>query len=177
MSNFLDRVLESFATTGTGTINLAGAATGFRTFVAGLGGSGVSFYFAFGDPAGADAANWEFGYGTVTDASPDTITRALLKSSSGSLISWAAGTKYIMNTIPADVLMGWCRPARATTRPGWLPAGAFWIDTDSGPPLSVCYFDGTDDLLVGWVDESNNAYHAYIAESADAALIADLFAI
>ena len=32
-----DRVKETTTSTGTGTINLAGAATGFETFVAGVG--------------------------------------------------------------------------------------------------------------------------------------------
>ena len=50
MSNFLDRVLETFTTTGTGTVSLGGAATGFRGFVAALGGGGTVFYFMIGAP-------------------------------------------------------------------------------------------------------------------------------
>ena len=39
-----DRVKETTTSTGTGTINLAGAATGFTTFVAGIGNSNTTYF-------------------------------------------------------------------------------------------------------------------------------------
>jgi hypothetical protein len=39
-----DRVKETTTTTGTGTISLAGASTGFQTFVAGVGNGNTTFY-------------------------------------------------------------------------------------------------------------------------------------
>ena len=39
-----DRVKETTTTTGTGTLNLAGAATNFETFVAGIGNGNTVYY-------------------------------------------------------------------------------------------------------------------------------------
>ena len=93
-----DRVSETSTTTGTGTYDLAGAVTGFQTFVAGIGDNNTCPYFA---TMGAD---WEVGIGTVDDASPDTLARTtILKSSNANAaVSWAAGTKTISVGWPAD---------------------------------------------------------------------------
>ena len=39
-----DRVRETTTTTGTGTLNLDGAVSGFRTFVSGIGDGNVTYY-------------------------------------------------------------------------------------------------------------------------------------
>ncbi len=93
-----DRVKETTTTTGTGTISLAGASSGFRTFVAAIG-SGNTTYYALTD---ANGTAWEAGLGTVTDASPDTLTRTtVLSSSTGSKISLSSGTHVVFATYPA----------------------------------------------------------------------------
>ena len=94
-----DRVKETTTTTGTGTINLAGAATGFETFVAGIGNSNVTYYCI----AGQGTAEFEVGIGTVTDASPDTLSRTTILSSSNSdsAVNFSAGTKDVFCTLPA----------------------------------------------------------------------------
>ena len=85
-----DRVKETSTTTGTGTYSLAGAVAGFRTFVAGLGTGNRCTYCV------EDGTNWEINEGTITDAAPDTLTRdLLLASSTGSAISWGAGTRNL----------------------------------------------------------------------------------
>jgi hypothetical protein len=85
-----DRVKETSTTTGTGTYSLAGAVTGFRTFVAGIGTTNRCIYCA------EDGTDWEINEGVVTDATPDTLTRArLLASSTGSAINWPAGTRNL----------------------------------------------------------------------------------
>ena len=94
-----DRVKETTTTTGTGTINLAGAATGFETFVAGVGNSNVTYYCI----AGRGTTEFEVGIGTVTDASPDTLSRTTILSSSNSdsAVDFSAGTKDVFCTLPA----------------------------------------------------------------------------
>ena len=63
-----DRVKETSTTTGTGTLNLAGAEQGYESFVSGIGTTNTTFYAIENNSAG----EFEVGIGTVTDASPDT---------------------------------------------------------------------------------------------------------
>ena len=80
------RVKETSATTGTTSpILLAGAVSGYQTFVAGIGTTNSTYYCIESGTA------WEVGVGTVTDATPDTLTRTtvLASSNSGSAIIMA----------------------------------------------------------------------------------------
>ena len=75
-----DRVKETSTTTGTGTLDLSGAVSGFQTFVAGIGDGNTTYYAI----VNRDEAEWETGLGTVTDASTDTLARTTVISSSNS---------------------------------------------------------------------------------------------
>lgn len=88
-----DRIFETSSTTGTGTLNLSGAVSGFRSFVSGVG-SGKKVPYIIDDGAGG---NWEVGVGTVTSGTPDTLSRDYVVSSSNSnaLVNWGAGTRNI----------------------------------------------------------------------------------
>lgn len=94
-----DRCKETTTTTGTGTVNLAGAATGFRTLVAGIGSGNTCFYCI------AAGSEWEVGVGTVTSGSPDTLSRTtiLASSNSGNAVNFSAGTKDVFVTDGANV--------------------------------------------------------------------------
>ena len=94
-----DRVKETSTTTGTGTLSLAGAVTGFETFVAGIGNSNTTYYTIVNE----DGA-FEVGIGTVTDAGTDTLSRSTILSSSNSdaAVNFAAGTKDVFCTLPAS---------------------------------------------------------------------------
>ena len=101
-----DRVKETSATTGTVTLNLAGAVTSFRGFVAaGCGGKQVP-YLIEGQVGTASAGQWEVGYGTVTDASPDTLSRDTVVASSNAapLVNFGAGDKTVGLIMTADEL-------------------------------------------------------------------------
>ena len=95
-----DRVKETSTTTGTGTFNLAGAEVGFETFVSGIGTTNNTFYAISND----GTAEFEVGIGTVTDASPDTLSRDTIISSSNSdaAVNFSAGTKTVFCTLPAS---------------------------------------------------------------------------
>tara|TARA_A100001515_G_scaffold7206_2_gene6135 strand:- start:438 stop:3818 length:3381 start_codon:yes stop_codon:yes gene_type:complete len=94
-----DRVKETTTTTGTGTINLAGASSGFQTFVSGVGNSNTTYY-TIEDANGS----WEIGIGTVTDSSPDTLARTtVLATSNGDTtkITLSSGTHTVFGTYAA----------------------------------------------------------------------------
>ena len=95
-----DRVKETSTTTGTGTLDLSGAVSGFQTFVAGIGNSNTTYYAI----VNRDEAEWEVGLGTVTDASTDTLARTTVISSSNSdsATDFSAGTKDVFCTLPAS---------------------------------------------------------------------------
>ena len=95
-----DRVKETSTTTGTGTLNLAGAQTGFETFVAGIGNTNTTYYAIFNQ----GTAEFEVGIGTVTDATPDTLSRTTIISSSNgdAAVNFTGGTKDVFCTLPAS---------------------------------------------------------------------------
>jgi hypothetical protein len=95
-----DRVKETTTTTGTGTLDLGGAASGFETFVAGIG-NGNETYYVITDP---NTGDFEVGVGTVTDAATDTLSRdsVISSSNSDSLVNFGAGTKDVFCSLPSE---------------------------------------------------------------------------
>ena len=89
-----DRVQETSATTGTGTLTLAGAVLSYQTFATGIG-SGNTCYYTITNAAGS----WEVGIGTVGTG---TLARTTVLSSSnaGALVSFT-GTLNVFVTYPA----------------------------------------------------------------------------
>ena len=95
-----DRVKEETTTTGTGTLDLDGAVSGFETFVAGVGTTKQTYYSI----VHKSANEWEVGIGTVTDATPDTLSRdTVISSSNGDAkVDFTAGDKDVFCTYPAS---------------------------------------------------------------------------
>lgn len=98
-----DRVKETTTTTGTGTVNLGGAETGYESFVSGVGTGNKTYYAIELNSAG----EFEVGIGTVTDATPDTLSRDTIITSSNSdnAVNFSAGTKNVFCTLPASKAM------------------------------------------------------------------------
>ena len=91
-----DRIKETTTSTGTGTITLAGAVSGFQSFAA-VGNANTTYYAIVG------GTEWEVGLGTYT-ASGTTLARntVLESSNSNALVNFSAGTKEVFVTYPAD---------------------------------------------------------------------------
>ena len=92
-----DRVQETTTTTGTGTLTLGGAVTGYQSFSA-IGNANTTYYAIYAN----GGSEWEVGIGTYT-ASGTTLSRdtVLSSSNSGSLVSFSAGTKNVWCDYPA----------------------------------------------------------------------------
>jgi len=92
-----DRVKETTTTTGTTDFVLGGAVSGFQTFSAGVGNSNTTYYSV---SLGSD---WEVGLGTLS-ANGLTLARTtvLQSSNADAKVSFAAGSKDVFVTYPAD---------------------------------------------------------------------------
>lgn len=108
-----DRVKETTTTSGTGTLSLLGAATGFQSFSAGIGDGNTTFYTI----AHQLTTEWEVGVGTYTAAgsllSRDTI---LSSSNSDAAVNFAAGTKDVFVDLPSSRYGHFLVPAGALVR-------------------------------------------------------------
>lgn len=92
-----DRVNETTTTTGTGTITLAGAQTGYQSFAA-IGNTNTTYYTIVHQTAN----EWEVGIGTYTSAGTLLSRTTVLSSSNGgSLVNLSAGTKSVFCDYPA----------------------------------------------------------------------------
>lgn len=113
-----DRVKETSTMTGLGDITLAGAMTGFQSFLSGVGssyyGRQIRYCIQAVDSSGAPSGAWEVGEGRYT--SSNTITRDFVYASSdvgNGKISFAAGTKQVW--IGMDAAMASWIPERIPT--------------------------------------------------------------
>jgi len=115
-----DRVKETTTTTGTGTVTLAGAVTGYQSFSA--VGNGNETYYCI---AGQGTSEWEVGIGVYT-SSGTTLSRAtvLASSNSGSLVNFSAGTKDVFCTFPASRALPALQYDLYTSNTNWVcPTG------------------------------------------------------
>lgn len=91
-----DRVKETTTTTGTGTVTLDGAETGFQSFS--VIGNGNQTYYTI-----TDGDSWEIGIGTYSSTGPTLSRDAILSSSnSGAAVNWGGGSKNVFVTYPSE---------------------------------------------------------------------------
>lgn len=94
-----NRARETTSTTGTGTYSLDGPIAGHQSIVAACGTGAQALLLV------ANASDWELLLGTITDASPDTVSRDIIlgSSNSGAAVSWPAGTKNVAVLPSAEI--------------------------------------------------------------------------
>jgi hypothetical protein len=90
-----DRVQETTTTTGTGTITLAGAVSGFQSFA--VIGTGNTTYYTI-----TSGSAWEVGVGTYTAAGTTLARTTILASSAGGAAISLTGTSNVFVTYPSE---------------------------------------------------------------------------
>ena len=98
MVTLVNRAKMTTATTGTGTITLGSAVTGYQTLAAaGVANSDVVSYVI------EDGTAWELGAGTYTTAGT-TLSRTLGQSSTGSLLNLSGNAMVYVSALAADLV-------------------------------------------------------------------------
>lgn len=156
-----DRVKETTSTTGTGTLDLDGAVTGFRAFSDEFAdGDARIAYLIVDDPE--NPTEYEYGWGTLTYGTPDTLSRdtVLGSSNSDNKVSWTAGTKTVIATPNSQDLLG---VAAAVVRFDGTGAGPFT------PAFDINVDDITDNstgnYTVNLTDDMADANYAALASA------------
>jgi hypothetical protein len=91
----VDRVQETTTTTGTGTVTLAGAVSGFQSFAT-IGNANTTYYCV------TSGADWEVGIGTYTSAGTTLARTTILASSAAGAAITLAGTSNVFCVYPAS---------------------------------------------------------------------------
>lgn len=103
-----DRVLETTTTTGTGTLTLGGAVTGFRAFSSVMSNADTCYYSLQAvNGSGVPSGVWEVGIGTYA-SSGNTLARTtvLASSNSGAAVTLPTGTAQVCIDLPAEIIAG-----------------------------------------------------------------------
>lgn len=97
MAGLLNRVKVATSTTGTGTITLGSADAGFFTVSGADGVDGAAYSYVI-----EDGSNSEISWG-VWNSSANTLTRNLIKSTTGSLLSLSGSAKVFVSPSTGDI--------------------------------------------------------------------------
>ena len=150
MVQLVDRVkvgVTSVASSGTGTITLGSAESGFQAFPSSLDGKEVRY-------VAEEGAAWEIGKGTYTH-SGTLLGRGVVSSSTGSAIALTSSAKVFVSPISTDFV---------ANIPITVSGGNFYIDGTANQTItlvpSVTY-------RLDQADSSNTGHPLLLATSTD----------
>lgn len=93
-----DRVQETTSSSGTGSITLNGALSGFKSFESTVGIGNVTYYGIIDSVSNV----WEIGIGTLTTSSVLTRSTILSSSNSGNHVSFPGNLSKVFIDVPAE---------------------------------------------------------------------------
>ena len=161
-----DRVQETSTTSGTGTLTLSGAVSGFQTFSTAIGNGNTTFYTIYDNTA----YDWEVGIGTV---GAGTLARTtVLSNSAGTTtqISFASNSKFVFCTYPSEKSVnldasGNVSPLGTIASGTWqgttvgVAYGGTGVTTSSGAS-SVVLRDSNQNIAVNRLNQSDTSVTA-----------------
>jgi hypothetical protein len=122
-----DRVQETTATTGTGTITLAGAVVGFQSFA--VVGDGNTTYYCI-----VNGDNWEVGIGTYSTTGPTLARTTVLSNYLGTTVAInLSGSSNVFVTYPSEKSVNLNAAGNVT------PLGTISSGTWQGSTVGVAY--------------------------------------
>lgn len=128
-----DRVKFTTATTGTGTITVGSASSGYQTPAGASIATGTTVNYTI-----EDGTAWEVGYGIYT-VSGTTMTRVLLSSSTGSLLN-LSGSAVCFISATSEYLVGAARNKNTRVNLGsgryYMPDGHGSSGATTGAPTA-----------------------------------------
>ena len=161
-----DRVKESSATTGTGTITLGGAVSGFESFSAGIGGDNTTYYCIF--ETGTN--NFEVGFGTLNSGA-STLARTYVISSSNSdaKVNFAGATEVFCTVpgakigLPTPEEYGSSSAPKVITVKVAAKSGLHPYQSAGGASANAYYFDGLESpaITLSGADSSYPYYYRF----------------
>lgn len=160
MSLLYDRVKMTTATTGTGTITLGSASSGYRSFASASVPNATIVSYTI-----EDGTDWECGTGTYT-VTGTTLSRTLLSSSTGSLLNLSGSAVVFISALASDLLLGTLTPAAdrvpyftgATTADlATFTAGGRALVNSAGTADTFPYFSASNTVTLGAITAAGRA--------------------
>ena len=123
-----DRVQETTTTSGTGSVTLLGAVSGFQSFAV-VGNTNTTYYTI------TDGAQWEVGIGTYSTSGPTLARTTVLSNSNGNTtpITLSGGTAQVFVTYTAEKSVNLDASGNVT------PLGTIASGTWQGTTVGVSY--------------------------------------